>query len=120
MTILLVGNDKAELNTLKEHVTRYYPDEEILVFTDSKAAVTYAESNIVDICFTSVIMKKVTGIALTKEIRKTNPDVSINFIADDESFALDGWRLHINDYLVRPVTAADVAHTIRDDVDMAF
>lgn len=115
MTIVLVSNDKDELKVLEENVGLYYPGELVLKFDDAKEAFSYVQTHLIDICFTSVVMKKVSGVAIAKEVKKNNEDVLINFIADDEQYALEGWRLHINDYLVRPVDQMSVAHTVRDD-----
>ncbi|MCR5154726.1 MAG: response regulator [Lachnospiraceae bacterium] len=114
MTIVLVSDDKAELKLLEENVALYYPDDLIIPFNDAKTAMQYVEGHLVDVCFTSVVMKKVSGIAIAKEIKKSNPDVLVNFIADDETYALEAWRLHINDYIVRPINGASIAHTLRD------
>ena len=56
-------------------------------------------------------MTRMSGIALAKELRKQNDRVKINFISDTKEYAMDGWKLFINDYLLKPVSISAIQHS---------
>lgn len=113
MDILIVESDKKILKALRENVTEIYPDSQIFAFSDAKKALEFANWQPVDICFTEVNAGKVSGFALTKAVREQNSDATVNFIADCKDYALDAWKLHINDYLLKPITKESILHTVQ-------
>ena len=62
-------------------------------------------------CYTEVVLKGMSGIALAKELKKKGEDIQINFISDTQEYALDAWKLFINDYLLKPVSLSAVQHS---------
>jgi len=69
-------------------------------FEDPIEALTYLQSNEIDIIFSDIQMPKVNGINLIRSL--TKPPLII-FITAHRDFALDGFENGIVDYLVKPV-----------------
>lgn len=69
-------------------------------YDDPIDALTYLQSNEVDIIFSDIQMPKITGIDL---IRSLTRQPSIIFITAHRDFALEGFENGVVDYLVKPV-----------------
>lgn len=69
-------------------------------FEDPLDALTYLQSNAVDIIFSDIQMPKINGIDL---IRSINKPPSIIFITAHRDFALEGFENGAVDYLMKPV-----------------
>lgn len=70
-------------------------------FEDPLEALSYLQSNDVDIIFTDIQMPKISGIEL---IRSLNKQPLIVFITAHRDFALEGFEDGVVDYLVKPVS----------------
>lgn len=69
-------------------------------YEDPLEALTYLQSNEVDIIFSDIQMPKITGIDLIQSLTK---QPSVIFITAHRDFALEGFENGIVDYLVKPV-----------------
>lgn len=67
-----------------------------------------------DILFLDVYMDQMTGIELAKKIRKIDQNVIIIFVTSNTTHALEGYKIHAYDYLVKPLTQIDFDHTLQD------
>ncbi len=112
MVIMLVQNNKKELKHLISCVAAVFPEDQVIGFDNPIRAMDYATKNQVDMCFADVEMKSTSGFALAEKLRNCNKNVRINLISDVIDYAIDAWRFHINDYIVRPITTEAIKHTI--------
>ena len=69
MLIMLVENNIDELRNLQRYVSECYTDSDIVPFSDSSDAMQFIQSErfSVDLCFTAVVMRGVSGFELTAE-----------------------------------------------------
>ncbi len=111
MEIILVMKDNDELLDLKNKVESVYGKEKICIFQTAEDAAEYAKDRHIDVCYTEVVLKRMSGIALAKELKKKEENIQINFISDTKEYALDAWKLFINDYLLKPVSLNAVQHS---------
>lgn len=111
MEIILVMKDHDELIDLKNKVESVYGKEKICTFQTAEDAAEYAKDRHIDVCYTEVVLKGMSGIALAKELKKREEGIRINFISDTKEYALDAWKLFINDYLLKPVSLNAVQHS---------
>ena len=58
----------------------------------------------IDVCFTKVKMRSISGIQIAHKLREKNGRIKIVFIADTDEYALDAWKCGVNDYLLEPIT----------------
>ena len=111
MEVILVINDRKERTDLRRKVQAVYKEDCISAFPSGEDALDYAKNRQIDVCFTEVILTRMSGIALAKELRKQNDRVKINFISDTKEYAMDGWKLFIHDYLLKPVSISAIQHS---------
>ena len=112
MVIMLVQNNKKELKNLISCVAAVFPEDDVIGFDNPARAMDYASTKQVDICFADVEMKSTSGFALAEKLRNRNKNIRINLISDVVDYAIDAWKFHVNDYLVRPVTQESIRHTM--------
>ena len=69
MLIMLVENNIDKLRNLQRYVSECYMDSDIMPFSDSSDAMQFIQSErfSVDLCFTAVVMRGVSGFELTAE-----------------------------------------------------
>lgn len=73
-------------------------------------ALEVMEENVPDILITDIRMPIMDGIELTKRVREKNPSVKIVFLSgyDDFEYAVDGIKLNILEYLLKPISINDL------------
>lgn len=116
MLILLVRQEEEKLRELRSFTETCYPGSEIMAFTDGAEALAYirAWQMPIDLCITEVEMPGVTGFDLTRALREKDGRTKTAFIADCRDHALAARNARVDDYLIEPVTAVSVWHTIRN------
>lgn len=114
MKILLVMENKKNLNSLEQYVEKCYPNNVIVSVTKGKEALELIKTSEepIELCFTSVLMEDVSGLKVVEELRRRNRLAKAVLVAADDRFALDGWKVGMNDYLIEPLTMESVRHTL--------
>ncbi len=108
---MLVQNSKRDLKKLEECVTAVFPDDEIVSFRDPNSALEYADGHRVDICYADVKLKNKADMFPVEELKMKNRDIRINLLSDRPDYAVYAWKLHVNDYIVKPVTVDAIRHS---------
>ena len=82
MLIMLVENNIDKLRNLQRYVSECYTDSDIMPFSDSSDAMQFIQSErfSVDLCFTAVVMRGVSGFELTAESSITQVTTAEAFI----------------------------------------
>ncbi len=60
-----------------------------------------------DLLLIDIYMNGVDGVETVSRIRRVDPQVPVAFLTTSRDHALDGYRFHVNRYLVKPYAAAD-------------
>lgn len=68
----------------------------------------------IDLLFLDIELVSTSGIQIGKRIRNEleNPDISIAYISSKSSYALELFKIHPIDFLIKPVSAQDIWDTI--------
>ncbi len=107
MKILAVDDEKLALESLVAAIS-----EALQVmpaaFRKPKDALVYIQEHGCDIAFLDIHMRSVTGLTLAKQIKDLAPHANIIFVTGYATYSLDAFRLHASDYLLKPVTAAQI------------
>ena len=114
MNILLIYEENRKLQEIQKLIAMCYPDCEIIALSSGIEAlnfIRYGEEQ-VDICFTEIVMRDISGFLITENLRMLNRNSKAVLIAKDEQFALEGWQHGMNDYLIEPITLESVRHTL--------
>ena len=114
MLIMIVENNAEDMRMLQSYLAQCYEDSDIIAFTNSSDALNFIRSGkfFVDLCFTEVVMPGVSGFKLVTELREYNKQSKAVFIADTTEYAVEAWRYHVTDYLLKPVTLESIVHTL--------
>ena len=73
-----------------------------------------ADKKPIDLLFPDIELVSTSGIQIGKRIRNEleNPDISIAYISSKSSYALELFKIHPIDFLIKPVSAQDIWDTI--------
>ncbi|MEZ3428996.1 MAG: LytTR family DNA-binding domain-containing protein [Lachnospiraceae bacterium] len=73
-----------------------------------------ADKKPIDLLFLDIELVSTSGIQIGKRIRNEleNPDISIAYISSKSSYALELFKIHPIDFLIKPVSAQDIWDTI--------
>lgn len=108
---ILLCEDEESLGMLvREYLQAKGYDAEL--FLDGEAGLKAFQSDSYDMCLLDVMMPKMDGFALAKEIRTINADVPIIFLTaknlkDD---ILEGFKLGADDYLTKPFSMDELVY----------
>ncbi len=94
------------LNSLNETGAEYFTDAPALLAAAKRAP-------FFDLAFLDVYLQDGTGIEAAKSLREIDPETDLVFITASREHAVDAFSLGALHYLVKPVTAAGVAETLR-------
>ena len=101
--IMVVEDDQA-LNKLICRVLVKNNYEVVPAF-DGEAALSLLDQNYIDLIITDLMMPKVDGYDLTKELRESGYQLPILVVTAKDTFPdkLKGFKLGIDDYMVKPI-----------------
>lgn len=114
MRILCLDDEPLMLRMLQEAVERAKPEAQISGFTKQKELIAEAESGGCDVAFLDIYMRGMTGVEVAKKLKEINPKMNIIFVTGFSDYKGDAMDLKASGYLMKPVTAEDVAAELED------
>lgn len=102
---MLVDPDLEEQKRLQKLLCQFYGPLTVRCFADPLLAVKYSANNHVDALYAVTSMKRLNGFELGRLVRGFQPNIKLNFIADDEQEKTDAMRMLADSCILRPVTA---------------
>lgn len=108
ITVLYV-EDEENIRQKIADTLRYYVKEVIVASDGLEGLCKYRECK-PDIILSDVKMPNMDGISMVKEIRKHDTKTPISLITahTDKEMLLDAVKLHLEEYLIKPVTFDDI------------
>ena len=97
---IIVDDEPPATRILEKYVEKVSFLENVGVFNDSMTALSFLNSNAVDVIFLDIQMPQLTGLQLSKIISK---DIKVIFTTAYPDFALEGFELNAIDYLLKPI-----------------
>lgn len=113
MTIILVQRNNVVLRHLKQMVEECYPGSTIAAFSSAEEAIEMIKTSRqqIDLCFTEILINgRPSGFRIVEELRRRNRWAKAVLIARDKDYALEAWRIPVNDYLIEPLTIESIRH----------
>lgn len=111
-------DDARDREKLGQYITSFISDRGLEFtldeFMSSEAFLEQWDGSHYDILFLDVYMDQITGIELAKRIRSIDDKVIIIFVTSNTTHALEGYKIHAYDYLVKPLSKIDFEQTIKD------
>jgi len=78
------------------------------VFGDPGGALSYAETNPIDLAFLDIEMPDLGGIELAKRLKELDPNISVVFVTAYAKYALDAFGVDAIGYLLKPYLREDI------------
>lgn len=105
MKILVVDDEKIQLDLLSEIVREVVQNCELTGFVNPFEALEWAKSNEPGIAFLDIQMPELDGISLAKKLKVYNPKINLVFVTGYyEEYVFDALPLHFSGYLQKPAT----------------
>lgn len=101
MRILIADDDTLSADLLKAHCAKLDPTAEVVHVGDGSQAMAQLRAGHWDLLLLDLNMPKVDGPTLLAAIGERVP---IIIVTGDPAFALEAYKFHVRDYLVKPVT----------------
>ena len=98
--------DLIKLEKLLLKYSSYYPDMNFEIEKYSDAALLLKkiqEEELADIYILDIVMSKITGIDIGRQIRKNNKKSVIIYVTVSDNYALDAYGIYAIRYLLKPV-----------------
>ena len=114
MKILCLDDEPLALKMLEQAVRQAKPDADITAFRKQAELLEQAKQGGCDIAFLDIHMRGMNGVELAKELKAVNPKMNIIFVTGFSEYAGDAMKLHASGYIMKPVTAEEVAAELSD------
>ena len=108
MTILTVDPELNDLKALTQSLSRLYPEDEVVSFSDPLMALQYAEHQPIDVLYAAADMKRLAGTVLAQRLREKQPLLRVFLVAADEAYRLDALQIKADGYLIKPISVSDI------------
>ena len=104
---------------MTKYVKQYEKDNckefKIIQFINEDRLVEYLKKDPeIDILFLDVLLYQKNGIDIAKEIRKTNHKLRIVFVSACEKFAVKGYDVNAEGYMLKPFNYSEFADKMND------
>ena len=106
MKIAVCDYDSAFLEhvvSLLEDYAMEHPGLAVSVFSDCDSLVGECADGTFDVIFMDVITPTIDGVKVAHEIRQTDEDVKIVFLASSPHYAVESYTVRASDYLLKPI-----------------
>lgn len=67
-----------------------------------------------EVVFLDIEMPKMNGLELAVAIKKASPETNLVMVTAYQEYALDAWKLHVSDYLLKPASPEDVRNALQN------
>lgn len=100
---IIVDDEKPALDKLCKMATETGAVFVLGAFAEPFQALDFIRDNQVDLAFLDVDMPRIDGLALAERIMDIAPNISIVFVTAFSEYAVEAFRIHAIDYLLKPV-----------------
>lgn len=115
MTILAVDNENLMLNRLCRHIKQIKPDSLVVSFKNPADALAYMENHTVDVVFLEIMLQKMMGIELARQMQQINPHVNIIFTSSYSNYMYEAMsEIRCSGFIVKPVTTEKIKRELED------
>jgi len=89
---------------------------EVAIFSDEEEAIAHARTNPVDLAILDIKLKKMTGIEVLDELKKSNPDMKAVMLTGYPTVetARQALSLGASDYCVKPISKDELEEKVSE------
>ena len=115
MTILAVDNENLMLNRLCRCIKQVKPDSLVVSFKNPADALAYMENHTVDVVFLEIMLRKMMGIELARQMQQINPHVNIIFTSSYSNYMYEAMsEIRCSGFIVKTVTTEKIKRELED------
>lgn len=114
MNILVVDDNRDDLDVISDIVWENLQDDEILEFENPLYALAKARIETIDIAFLDIGMPELDGITLGRYLKELNPFINIIFVSNHTEHGFEAFDMHASGYLKKPATDAAVKRELSE------
>ena len=107
---IVADDEPLAVELIRSYVQRDERLELVGAFTDARAAMATLQQGGVDLAILDIQMPELSGIEIARAADEMG--VRVMFITAYREYALDGFRVHAADYLLKPVSRNEFAEAI--------
>ena len=116
MNIGLCDDDIIDRNFIKICLDKYaqanHVEIELQEYEHGEALIQDLPNHKFDVFLLDIYMHNMTGIEVAQAIREQDKDVLIVFITSSKEYAMEGYRVHASDYLLKPISYERICETM--------
>lgn len=113
-SVIIVDDEHLARKLLLDFISNIPHLEVVGVFSNAQEAIEFLKENQVDILLTDIQMPNISGIDF---IKKCNRPKTVIFTTAYSNYAIDGFDLHITDYLLKPISYPRFEEAIRRAIE---
>jgi DNA-binding NtrC family response regulator len=119
MARILIVDDEAGVLQLCQRILRQVPGVEILLESQSPAALARLQSEEIDLLISDIVMPEINGIELLRQARQHNPQLSALMLTGHPTVetAVECMKLGAADYLTKPFLPEDLLAVVNRLLD---
>ena len=114
----IVDDEEWMRNHLKDLISQYSEKNGVSakcdLYASGRAFLSAAKHKTYDIVFLDIYMDAPDGIAVAKTLRKNDVSCLIIFLTSSDAHRASAFSVHAFDYLEKPISSADLEHTLND------
>lgn len=118
MKIALCEDEQKYIKSLSEIISAYHTPEGNAItwdiFDNAMDLVDSAKKTEYDAILLDIILPGLSGMDAARDIRRMNKSVPIVFMTNSREFAVESYRVHAFDYLMKPISRDDIFRVLND------
>lgn len=118
MKIALCEDEKMYIEDVKEKLKAYVTPEGgkivLEVFGSALILLDALGKEKFDAILLDIVMPGYSGMEAARDIRRINASIPIVFLTSSPEYAVESYRVHAFDYLMKPVKSEDLFNTLND------
>lgn len=109
---ILVDDDEISRTLFEKYCSTMQDVQLIGSFSDPRVALEYAKGHPFEFAVLDVIMPKLNGIELARQLKRLLPKLIPIFVTASDQFALDAYRLNAASYIIKPFDLPTVQEAV--------